>query len=243
MCGRYVLPDDEAMGEYWAISCRFLFQGIRIRYNVAPTCPVPILVRSARGGVEPQVARWGLVPRWWNKDKPPATAFNARAEDVEEKPMWKESFRSMRCLMPARGWYEWVGGGSAAGGEARQPYFLHCEQLPVMAFAGIASIWRGPGSEPVVSCAVLTKAAAAGIAGLHSRMPVVLRPEDHGAWLDPDCRVEALRGMMAGARGDFAVRAVGLRVNNIRNDGPELMEEVPTTPSLGGGAPWGGGGG
>ncbi len=234
MCGRYVLPDDEAMGEYWAISCRFLFQGIRMRYNVAPTCPVPIVVRSGNGGLEAKVARWGLIPAWWQKARPPASAFNARSEEVGEKPMWKEGFRALRCLMPARGWYEWEGAGRASpsGGKGRQPYFLHCPQLPVMAFAGIASIWQRPGSEPVLSCAVLTKAAAAGIADIHDRMPAVLKPEDHGAWLDPSSGTEELRRMLADARGDMVARPVGPRVNNIRYDGPDLMEEAPATPSL-----------
>ena len=226
MCGRYVLPDDEALGEYWAISCRFLFQGIRIRYNVAPTCPVPILVQSASGGLEPKVARWGLVPRWWSRAKLPTGTFNARGEDAAEKPMWREGFRSMRCLMPARGWYEWAGEASASGGKGRQPFFLSCVRSPVIAFAGIWSVWERPGAEPVVSCAVLTKAAAAGIAGIHDRMPVVVKPEHFEAWVDRETRGGDLPRLIADAREDIEAYPVSPRVNQVRHDGPDLMEPV-----------------
>ena len=69
-----------------------------------------VLYRSARakdGAVELQSARWGLVPAWRNKDAPPAMTFNARAEEAAQKPTWRDSLKSARGLMPARGWYEW----------------------------------------------------------------------------------------------------------------------------------------
>ena len=160
MCGRITLAEMSwAEFRSWLTLASAPQGVIPSRYNVAPTCPVPILVRSGSGELEAKVARWGLIPAWWQKARPPASAFNARSEDVGEKPMWKEGFRALRCLMPARGWYEWEGARRAfpSSGKGRQPYFLHCPQLPVMALAGIASIWQRPGSEPVLSCAVLTK--------------------------------------------------------------------------------------
>jgi hypothetical protein len=48
--------------------------------------------------------RWGLVPSWWKKKAKEAPAtFNARAESVAEKPMFRDAFKRSRCLIPASG--------------------------------------------------------------------------------------------------------------------------------------------
>ena len=207
MCGRYVLADEEAIGEYWAISCRiWLPMGLR-RFNVAPTAQVPILVRNKDGALEPKTARWGLIPGWWQKDTPPALTFNARSEDAAQKPTWRESLRTARCLMPARGWYEWNANEPVRGKSGRpgkQPYFLFCPGSKAIAFAGLWSVWERPGAEPVVSCALLTRKAAPGIASIHPRMPVVLKPEDEAAWLDPAATADGVQALIAGARTDMA---------------------------------------
>jgi putative SOS response-associated peptidase YedK len=231
MCGRYVMPDDDAIGEYWAISCRIWLSTTMPRFNVAPTAQVPILVRNKAGALEPKAARWGLIPSWWQKEKPPALTFNARSEDAAQKPTWRESLRTRRCLMPARGWYEWNVNEpvrSKSGRKGGQPYFLFCPGAKVIAFAGIWSVWERPGCDPVVSCALLSTKAAPGIASIHSRMPVVLKPENQAAWLDPATTADGIQKLIADARQDVASYPVSTRVNNIRNDSPDLMEKVRT---------------
>ena len=52
--------------------------------------------------------RWGLVPSWWKKTaKETPSTFNARAETVADKPMFRAAFKRSRCLIPASGYYEW----------------------------------------------------------------------------------------------------------------------------------------
>jgi putative SOS response-associated peptidase YedK len=65
--------------------------------------------------------RWGLIPYWWNKTlkEMRLTTFNARAETVATKPMFRDAFKSKRCLIPASGYYEWH---NAPGGT--QPYYF-----------------------------------------------------------------------------------------------------------------------
>ena len=233
MCGRYVMPDDDAIGEYWAISCRIRLPTCLPRFNVAPTAQVPILVRNNADGLELKLARWGLIPSWWQKDKPPSLTFNARSEDAAQKPTWRDSLKTTRCLMPARGWYEWNPNEpalDAAGREGKQPYFLFCPESPVIAFAGIWSVWGRPGSAPMLSCALLSRKAAPGISSIHPRMPAVVKPENFSPWLDPAMSPDAVQAILADARQDLAAYPVGPRVNDARNNGPDLMEKVPPPP-------------
>lgn len=229
MCGRYVPPDEAAIERFWRIDRRNWPGWIRQPFNIAPTMRVPILVRAADGALELNESRWGLIPSWWKKDIPPALTFNARSEEAWHKPTWRQSLRGQRCLMPVRGWYEWNEHEmvrSESGRKVKQPYFIFCPNSEVVAFAGLWSVWIRPGAEAVVSCALLSRDAAPGIADIHHRMPVVLKPEHYDPWLNPATPAEQVASFIADARGDFEGYPVSTRVNNTRNDFPELLQQL-----------------
>jgi putative SOS response-associated peptidase YedK len=236
MCGRYVPPEEAAIERFWRIDRRNWPGWITPAFNVAPTTQVPIIVRAGDGATELIGARWGLVPNWWSKDTLPSLTFNARSEEAAQKPTWRQSLKSMRCLMPARGWYEWNENEqvkSESGRVVNQPYFIYCPQAEVIAFAGLWSIWQRPGAAPIVSCALLTRAAAPSIAAIHHRMPVVLDQDKQTAWLEPAASAPDVEAMIAGARQDFAGYAVSTKVNNARNNFPELLEKMRSESTLG----------
>jgi putative SOS response-associated peptidase YedK len=78
------------------------------RFNICRTTTVDVVVRGhdQRALV---LMRWGLIPGWWKKSikEMRMATFNARAETVAEKPVFRDSFNKRRCLMPATGYYEW----------------------------------------------------------------------------------------------------------------------------------------
>jgi putative SOS response-associated peptidase YedK len=237
MCGRYAIPDEAAVERLCAADFRRGFSWMRPLFNVAPTTQVPVIVQAPDGAQEIQGARWGLIPSWWQKDTPPPLTFNARAEEAATKPMWRDSFKTSRCLMPALGWYEWNPDQplpAKSGRQRGQPYFISCPGTEAIAFAGLRAVWPRPGAAPVASCAVLTTKAAADIAFIHPRMPVVLKPEHYRAWLDAATTAGELQDILAAAQAPFAARPVSPRVNSVRNDSPDLIERVPvhTTDSL-----------
>ena len=104
-----------------------------------------------------------------------------------------------------------------------------------MAFAGLWASWRDPiTAEPKRTFTIVTTAANELIEPLHSRMPVVLAPEHWAAWLDPESPDPAgLLGLLTAAPArPFELVPVNRLVNDVRNEGPALIE--PADPSPGG---------
>lgn len=197
-------------------------------FNVAPTHRVPI-ARSEGGTLALSGARWGLIPHWWNKPALPSLSFNARSEEAAQKPMWRQSLKSQRCLMPAAGWYEWNENEPTKNERGRkcfQPYFIHADDKRAFAIAGLWSEWITPDGEPVLSCALMTKEAAPSIAYIHHRMPIVLHQDQFADWLNTATSSEAVKSIIAECRTDFTGYRVSTRVNSAANDGPELLEPL-----------------
>ena len=228
MCGRYVTPDETAMQRFWRIGPQNN-NPYKARYNVAPTTLVPMVVQQSDGSAEVMEARWGLIPPWWKQEVPPALTFNARSEEVAQKPTWRESLRQRRCLMPALGWYEWNENEQVVGSRGRkvnQPYFLHSPEVELITIAGLWASWQRPQATPIVSCALLTKAAAPAIAHIHHRMPVIMKPQYHEAWLNPATPAADVAAMIADACEQLTGYAVSTRVNNARNEAPDLLQAI-----------------
>src|SRR3954467_4213660 len=100
--------------------------------------------------------RWGLIPAWWKKKakETPAT-FNARAETVHEKPMFRGAFKRTRCLIPISGYYEWK---SAAHGTPPSS-FPRGDGAPITV-AGLGDEWKDTETgEPLKSCTMIITAA------------------------------------------------------------------------------------
>ena len=74
------------------------------RYNIAPSQNV-LAITERDGEREASFYQWGLVPAWSAEHH--EGFINARAETLQEKPSFSESFQRRRCLIPADGFYEW----------------------------------------------------------------------------------------------------------------------------------------
>jgi putative SOS response-associated peptidase YedK len=234
MCGRYVHPDAAAIEREWHVG-RDDGNPFARRFNVLPTSTVPMLRRDPGSGeLRLTGARWGLIPHWWKEAKPPKFTINARAEEAAAKPMWRQAYRSGRCLIPAEGWYEWremerVDRTTGEVKRYKQPYFIRRADRAPFCFAGLMSLRQAPGEDnQTMSCAILTKAAAGAAAEVHDRMPVVLPAQTFDVWTDPELTDAARVGsIIAGsAQSDFAFHPVSTRVNSSRAEGLELIEPV-----------------
>ena len=216
-------------------------------WNIAPTKPVyAVLERPVkdRGGAvggpvrQLRALRWGLVPSWAKSSDGAVKMFNARAETVHEKPAYRRSFAARRCLIPADGYYEWftppAEPGTPRSRIRKQPYFITPADGSVMAMAGLYEFWRDPGrtaEDPDAwwaTCSIVTTAAEPALERIHSRMPLLLRPEAYDDWLDPSLTDPAdVRALLRPPpTGLLETRAVSAAVGGVRNNGPALVAAV-----------------
>ena len=218
MCGRYTLENVQELSERF--QARQLQFELASTYNIAPSQELPVVVTDQDGDREIRLMHWGLIPRWQRQGHGSIAPINARAETVAEKPMFRDLIRWRRCLVPASGFYEWQ-----ARAHRKQPYFVGVKDDPLFAFAGLYDVVEHDDERSAASFVILTTHANALLSPIHGRMPVILRQEDEGLWLNRDVTdVRAFEPLFDPLPSDRLVAyPVATSVNDARHDGPSLI--------------------
>jgi putative SOS response-associated peptidase YedK len=222
MCGRISTAGISAdiLKTHFGIDSVFPFT---LSYNVAPTLQIPAIIEQ-NNIRKLEAFRWGLIPHWARDKNIIATAFNARAETLTQKPLFRGSIKSKRCLVLATGFYEW----QKRGGK-KQPYYIYRSDKRPLAFAGLWDIWEDDiTGEAIESCTIITIPATHQMTQIHERMPAVLESEIFDTWLDPEFNeTEVLQDILIAPKEDvLEMYPVSSYVSNSRNDGEECIERV-----------------
>ncbi|MFL5675301.1 MAG: SOS response-associated peptidase [Chloroflexota bacterium] len=226
MCGRFTQqrPASELAEIFGAEP---LADDLGGHFNVAPTDEASVVVqRDERRAITSY--RWGLIPHWASDAKVGSRMFNARAETVTTSPAFRDAFARKRCLVPVDSFYEWKREGTI-----RQPYRVVRRDGMPLALAGLWAGWRDPATEIVRrTFTILTTTPNDALADLHDRMPVVVSKDAWARWLDPAAADPSeLLGLLApNEEVDLDVYAVERFVNDVRRDGPELIEPLRVAP-------------
>lgn len=213
MCERYTLS-GKGLDRFEAALDMVIADEVYPRYNIAPEQDNPVILKTPEGFAM-EAFRWGFMPHWLDDPQTAYSTINAKVETVAEKPHYREAYQSQRCLVPADGYYEWK-----QEGERNQPYYIH-QGGKTFAFAGLWNRWEG--EESFSSYTIITGPAANSLKEIHARMPLVLPEETWKAWLDPETPVNKLPDILNNAETDFEFHTVSTRVNDPRNEGPELI--------------------
>ncbi len=218
MCGRFALKTPTA-----SLREKLHFDntpgGNKKRYNITPSQQV-LTVRLEDGRRIAEMMRWGLIPSWAKDPAIGNRMINVRAETLAVKPAYREAFRRRRCLIPADGFYEW----SQSGGR-KHPHYIKAADGEVIAFAGLWESWISPDGEEIFSCTIITTDAGPVVSKIHNRMPVILKPEQYDAWLDPVTDPAALQTILTSPAYDsLQTYAVSREVNKPENDSPECIQ-------------------
>ena len=134
-----------------------------------------------------QLLKWGLIPPW-TKSIDQANiirykTFNARSESIETKPSFSSSFRSKRCIIPVKGFFEWQHVGNE-----KIPWYIYHSENEVLSIAGIYDDWiENDTGEVFNTFSIVTTEANDLMARIHNsgkRMPVILNKTSESRWVD-----------------------------------------------------------
>ena len=163
MCGKYELTTE--FKKLPAVLKKDLPKGFQENYAqqelIRPANPVVVLKNE--GKISTSLMLWGFISEWAKDPFDPSRPkpFNARAETVGEKQLFKSSWRHKRCVLPANGFFE---KGHRISLIDSQTFWL----------AGIWSRWMGPEGSELETCCVLTTESNSLLRPLHKRMPVII---------------------------------------------------------------------
>lgn len=191
-----------------------------VRFNVAIAQGIPI-ARLHERECEGVMMRWGLA-----RPSPRAgielttrgfVRGDALQSDQDLRTAW---LHGQRGIVPAAGFYVWQ---RALAGH-HQPYYVRVVNRGVF---GIAAVWmraETDAGEVIESCALIVVDANPLLSEIEStaQMPVILRREDHDAWLGSNVsEAEAL--LKPYPQIEMVCHPVGPHVNYFEFDGPSLI--------------------
>jgi putative SOS response-associated peptidase YedK len=153
--------------------------------------------------------------------------FNARSESLSSRSAYKKPFKRQRGIIAMSSFIEWR---TLEG--VKQPYLISADS-GAMAVAALWDVWRGDGP-PLLSCTMVTTAAAPAFSPWHSRMPVLLSGQECAQWLDND-RVIADNDPIfrSELKVGWQLAPLNPGVGNARNKDVDLLLPVGDVVSLG----------
>lgn len=174
MCGRFNVIDSPGLQQL--LRDLGIDLSLPTRVNLAPTEQVPLVTQDTRGR-SLRTARWWLTPSWAPAVEQKYAMFNARSEGLAKSRAFAHPFKSQRGLVPMSSFIEW-----RTEDGAKQPWLISNDEQ-ALAVAALWDVWE-KGTEPLLSCTLVTTAAAPQFRDWHSRMPVLLAADEWDRWLD-----------------------------------------------------------
>ena len=181
MCYRFAYGDIESVqAKYKVILSPDDLARLGDPLNVFPSDYAPVVFSDVTSkNLTIGAFKWGLVPFWAKDAKIGNKMFNARAETLNIKPSFRESFQKMRCLVPVNGFYE-----TWKSGELKKSYYFSSQDNKEFSLAGLYSIWKDVSTEHrLQTFTVVTTQANNEIQSVHDRMPLILKEEEELIWL------------------------------------------------------------
>jgi putative SOS response-associated peptidase YedK len=238
MCGRYALIDGKkVLVAYTALNKAKLtgevFKELP-RYNASPMQHLPVFAVRHDELVAEQM-QWWLIPHWSKDGKASFSAFNAKAETLDQSKLFAPYFKGSRCLIPADAFYEWQRvtttqevRGKAKKVEEKHPMCIRMKDDSPFLFAGLFSIWKDPEGNEHPTFTIITTEPNELLSSIHNRMPVILPEQHFEQWLDRSYKeIDRLKKLLVPfPPKKMQAYRVSPLVSNPRNDAAECMKEA-----------------
>ena len=204
MCGRYTVFTEEEV-----IEMREIINEVNQRYintpehaamktgEIFPTNIAPVLALE-KNALEAMLMNWGF-PKWQGE----GVIINARSETAMEKPMFRNSLGTRRCVIPSTGFYEWKHEGEK---KKKDKYLIKLPGQSMLYMAGLYNTFKDKLGRPYTAYVILTAKANASMATLHDRMPVILAASQKEVWLSD--YGAAMKIMIRANDAEFELRKV-----------------------------------
>lgn len=142
---------------------------------------------------------WGLIPFWVKNEaqaqKLRTATLNAVGETVFDKPSFRGSIRSKRCLLPVNGFFEWRDFQGK-----KYPYFIHKEEKALFSLGCVYDEWANPVSgELLKTFSIITTPANKLLEIIHNRkkrMPLILLEEHEEKWIDTSLEPDKIKELI-----------------------------------------------
>jgi putative SOS response-associated peptidase YedK len=226
MCGRFTISiSADELKEYLKESYEIEEVNAEFdlpRYNVAPGQPIISIINDGKKN-RVGLFKWGLVPSFSKDEKIGNSLINAKSETLIEKPSFKSSYESKRCVIIANGFYEWRK-------EEKQKTPMHIKMVDSSIFpiAGLWSTYIKDDGSKLHTATIITTEANTLVSSIHNRMPVILTEENKKIWLNPHIKdISILQKLLkpydASLMQSYPVSSL---VNSATNDTPECIVSV-----------------
>jgi len=191
-----------------------------------------LLIYTSQSTQMPVVASWGLIPFWVKSSEQQLDirnkTINARGEEMFEKPSFRTSAKSKRCILYIDGFFE----HHHLKGKTYPFYIQRTDGEPIV-LGGLYDVWTNRETGEIVnSFTIVTTKANQLLSKIHNnpklkeaRMPLILDEEKADEWLSasPQKIKEMVVPAADGILKAHTVRK--LRGKNAVGNSPEAIEE------------------
>ncbi len=132
-------------------------------------------------------SQWGLIP-YWVKSPDQARliktkTLNATCENIFDKPSFKKSILSKRCILGVSGFFEW-----RLVKERKIPYYIYAAKKDWLSIGCIYDEWLNESTGELINTfSIVTTPANELLSKIHNtkqRMPLILSSDKENFWLD-----------------------------------------------------------